>query len=76
MNITSVVVEIDFFSRAIPKEGAGSGAIIDPKGYILTNHHVIRDSKKLEVTLSDGSKWPARLVGSDPGREFINYYRW
>lgn len=69
VNITSVVVEIDFFSRPVPKEGAGSGAIIDPKGYILTNHHVIRDSEKLEVTLSDGSKWPARHVGSDPSND-------
>ncbi len=69
VNITSVVVERDYFSRPIPKEGAGSGAIIDTKGHILTNNHVIRDSDKLEVTLSDGSKWPARLVGSDPGND-------
>lgn len=66
VNITSVVLERDFFYRLVPKEGAGSGAIIDNKGHILTNHHVIRDSEKLEVTLSDGSKWPARFVGSDP----------
>lgn len=69
VNITSVVIERDFFSRLVPKEGAGSGAIIDAQGHILTNHHVIRDSDKLEVTLSDGSKWPARLVGSDPGND-------
>jgi putative serine protease PepD len=69
VNITSVVVERDFFSRPVPKEGAGSGAIIDTKGHILTNHHVIRNSDKLEVTLSDGSRWPARLVGSDPGND-------
>jgi putative serine protease PepD len=66
VNITSVVLERDFFYRLVPKEGAGSGAIIDNKGHILTNHHVIRDSEKLEVTLSDGSKWPARFMGSDP----------
>jgi putative serine protease PepD len=69
VNITSVVVERDYYSRPVPKEGAGSGAIIDTKGHILTNHHVIRDSEKLEVTLSDGSKWPARLVGSDPSND-------
>ncbi len=69
VNITSVVVERDFFSRPVPKEGAGSGVIIDTKGHILTNHHVIRNSDKLEVTLSDGSRWPARLVGSDPGND-------
>jgi putative serine protease PepD len=66
VNITSVVLERDFFFNPIPREGAGSGSIIDTDGHILTNHHVIRDSTKLEVTLSDGSKWPARLVGVAP----------
>ena len=51
VNITSVVVERDFFFNPIPREGAGSGSIIDTDGHILTNHHVIRDSTKLEVTL-------------------------
>ncbi len=69
VNITSVVVERDFFFNPIPREGAGSGSIIDTDGHILTNHHVIRDSTKLEVTLSDGSKWPARLVGVDPDND-------
>ena len=69
VNITSVVVQRDFFFNPIPREGAGSGSIIDTKGHILTNHHVIRDSTKLEVTLSDGSKWPARLVGIDPDND-------
>jgi S1-C subfamily serine protease len=69
VNITSVVVERDFFFNPIPREGAGSGSIIDSAGHILTNHHVIRDSTKLEVTLSDGGKWPARLVGIDPDND-------
>jgi putative serine protease PepD len=69
VNITSVVVERDFFFNPIPREGAGSGSIIDTDGHILTNHHVIRDSTKLEVTLSDGSKWPARFVGVDPDND-------
>ncbi|MCK5553268.1 MAG: trypsin-like peptidase domain-containing protein, partial [Deltaproteobacteria bacterium] len=69
VNITSVVLERDFFFNPIPREGAGSGSIIDESGHILTNYHVIRDSRKLEVTLSDGSKWPARFVGSDPDND-------
>jgi S1-C subfamily serine protease len=69
VNITSVVIQRDFFFNPVPREGAGSGSIIDTKGHILTNHHVIRDSSKLEVTLSDGSKWKARLVGADPGND-------
>ena len=69
VNITSVVIQRDFFLNPVPREGAGSGSIIDTKGHILTNHHVIRDSSKLEVTLSDGSKWKAKLVGADPGND-------
>jgi S1-C subfamily serine protease len=41
VNITRVVVERDFFFNPIPREGAGSGSIIDSAGHILTNHHVI-----------------------------------
>ncbi|UCD71744.1 MAG: trypsin-like peptidase domain-containing protein [Syntrophobacterales bacterium] len=69
VNITSVVVERDFFFNPIPRGGAGSGSIIDESGHILTNYHVIRDSTKLEVTLSDGSKWSARFVGADPNND-------
>lgn len=69
VNITSVVIQRDFFFNPVPREGAGSGSIIDTGGHILTNHHVIRDSSKLEVTLSDGSKWKAKFVGADPGND-------
>lgn len=67
VNISSVVVEYDFFYRPIPKEGIGSGVIIDELGHIVTNNHVIQDSQRLEVTLYDGSKTSAILVGTDPG---------
>jgi putative serine protease PepD len=66
VNITSIVLERDFFLRLIPREGAGSGSIIDKRGYILTNNHVIKDASRIEVTLSDGSKWPGKLIGTDP----------
>ena len=66
VNITSIAVTYDFFLNPIPSEATGSGSIIDKKGYILTNNHVIRDSERLEVTLADGSKWPGELVGTDP----------
>lgn len=69
VNITSTVVERDFFFGMVPREGAGSGAIIDPRGYVLTNNHVIKDARRIEVTLSDGSKWPGRLVGTDPDND-------
>lgn len=66
VNITSTVLERDFFFGIVPREGAGSGAIIDSRGYILTNNHVIKEARRIEVTLSDGSKWPGKLVGADP----------
>ena len=46
-------------------KGLGSGMIIDPQGYILTNFHVAGSATKMEVALADGSRHPARLVGGD-----------
>jgi putative serine protease PepD len=66
VNIASVVVKHDFFYRPIPQEGTGSGAVIDKKGYIVTNSHVIQNAQAIEVTFYDGSKWPAKLIGTDP----------
>jgi putative serine protease PepD len=69
VNITSTTVQMDFFFNAFPTQGAGSGSIIDTRGHILTNNHVVADAQKLEVTLGDGSKWPAKLIGSDPDND-------
>ncbi|NIS68333.1 MAG: trypsin-like serine protease [Proteobacteria bacterium] len=69
VNISSVVIKYDFFYRPIPQEGTGSGVIIDEKGYIFTNNHVIQNAQTLEVTLADGSKRPASLVGIDPDND-------
>jgi S1-C subfamily serine protease len=69
VNVTSTAVQLDFFFNAFPTQGSGSGSIIDTKWNILTNHHVVANAQKLEVTLADGSKWPAKLVGSDPDND-------
>jgi putative serine protease PepD len=69
VNVTSTAIQMDFFFNAFPAQGSGSGSIIDTKGHILTNHHVVVNAQKLEVTLADGSKWPAKLVGSDPDND-------
>ena len=66
VNITSRVMELDFFLNVVPKEGSGSGVIIDEKGYIVTNSHVVQDAQALEVTLEDGTRLPAQPVGTDP----------
>jgi serine protease Do len=44
----------------------GSGFIIDPAGYIVTNNHVVGEAAKVEIILQDNSKYPARIVGRDP----------
>ena len=45
--------------------GLGSGVIVSPNGYILTNFHVVADSEKVEVRLRDGRIYPAKIVGAD-----------
>jgi S1-C subfamily serine protease len=45
---------------------SGSGVVVDQRGYIVTNNHVVEDQKSLEVIFSDGKKVPATLVGTDP----------
>jgi putative serine protease PepD len=69
VNITTTVVSYDFFFNPIPESGTGSGSVIDKKGHILTNYHVVEGARKLEVTLFDGTKWEAKLIGADPGND-------
>ncbi len=47
-------------------EARGSGFIIDPNGTIVTNNHVVKDERSLEVTLDDGTQLPAKVIGTDP----------
>ncbi|HLC16423.1 MAG TPA: trypsin-like peptidase domain-containing protein [Thermodesulfovibrionia bacterium] len=69
VNITTVVLERDFFMGIVPREGSGSGFIVDTNGHIVTNNHVIKDARQIEVTLSSGKKLPGRLIGTDPGND-------
>jgi serine protease Do len=49
-----------------PEQSAGSGVIIDPSGYIVTNNHVVENANQITVTLSDKREFPGKLVGADP----------
>ncbi len=54
-----------FTGTTVQDTGIGSGVIIDPAGYILTNQHVVAGAQTLTVTLADGRTFPGRLVGAD-----------
>jgi S1-C subfamily serine protease len=69
VNITSVALAMDVFANIVPEQGTGSGVILTPDGYILTNAHVVEDAQRLEVTLLDGKTYKARLVGGDISKD-------
>jgi len=52
--------------RQQPQTGLGSGVIVSPEGYLLTNNHVIEGADEIEVQLADGRQARARLIGTDP----------
>jgi serine protease DegQ len=49
-----------------PQRGLGSGVIVSPEGYLITNHHVVEGADEIEVMLADGRQAQAKLVGTDP----------
>ena len=51
---------------SIPQSGLGSGVIISPDGFILTNNHVVEGASEIEVALSDSRKTRAKVIGTDP----------
>ena len=58
--------DLDDPPRDGPRQGAGSGFVIDGEGHILTNFHVIDGADRITITLSDGRAMRARVVGTDP----------
>jgi S1-C subfamily serine protease len=65
VNIASVRMVKDQLLRIFPVEGVGSGVIIDKKGYILTNYHVIDKADKLKITTTDGNFFDGVVMGTD-----------
>jgi S1-C subfamily serine protease len=55
--------------RSFEAQGGGSGVIIAPDGYALTNNHVVAESKSISVTVADGRQLSAQLVGADPATD-------
>jgi Do/DeqQ family serine protease len=55
--------------QAPPRQGAGSGVIISPEGYIVTNNHVVDDADEISVVLNDKREFKAKLIGTDPSTD-------
>jgi S1-C subfamily serine protease len=68
VNITSKTYVRDWFS-VYPREGTGSGSILDPEGHILTNFHVIQEAEQLDVALANDHHYKATVVGADPDND-------
>ena len=66
VNITTKVMNYNWFLEPYVQDGgSGSGSIIDKRGYILTNVHVIQGASEIYVSLFDGSQYKAEVVGTD-----------
>ncbi len=66
VSITTRKMVRDFFYNAVPREGSGSGFVIDTDGHLLTNYHVVDGAEEIEVIFGEGDSYPARIVGADP----------
>jgi len=66
VGISTVEIQYDLFFRPVESMSVGSGVIVDPNGYILTNDHVVGRARKITVILSDGRHYDAKRLWSDP----------
>ena len=69
VNITSTIVKFDFFYGAVPEQGQGSGFILDNKGHVLTNFHVVSDARTVEVTLYNKHQYKAKVLLTDKAHD-------
>jgi len=69
VNITSTVYRRNWFLEITPQQGTGSGFLVDDSGRILTNNHVVAGAEELEITLTDQSKYKARVLARDAAND-------
>jgi S1-C subfamily serine protease len=68
VNIQTITFVRDLFN-VVPEAGAGSGWVLDQNGHIVTNHHVVGESQRIEVTLANGAAYRATVIGRDPAND-------
>ncbi len=66
VSVTTEITVSGFLGRQYTQSVAGSGILIDDKGYIVTNNHVVEDAESIYVELVDGQSFSANIVGTDP----------
>ena len=67
--VVAIKIKRSDLSTRYGNEGAGSGIIIAPDGFILTNDHVVSDSSDIEIILTEGSSYRAEVIGTDPASD-------
>lgn len=66
VNISTKVVGLNWFLEPVPREGgSGSGSIIDERGYVLTNRHVVENAYEVLITLHNGRQFKGEVIGTD-----------
>ncbi len=66
VNINVSLMAQDAYMSAAPQQGMGSGIMIDSRGYILTNNHIVENANAMLVSMFDGTQLDGKLVGADP----------
>src|SRR6266508_1084307 len=65
VSVTTRLIERDQFNQPVPTRGSGAGFIVDGRGYVFTNFHVVDGAEEVKVTLSDGRLFRGAVVGAD-----------